>query len=74
MSHEPIKEVLKRHTEKLISIPGVVGTGEGRKDGSPCITIFVTRLTPELQDKIPQQLDGFPVSIKESGMFRSFSQ
>lgn len=74
MPKETIEQILKRHTREIMSLSGVVGTGQGLEDGSPCITVFVTRLTPELRKKIPQQLDGYPVSIKESGMFRSFSQ
>lgn len=70
---ESIKEVLKRHTEKLMSIQGVIGTGEGRENGTPCIRVFVSKLTPELREKIPDRLDGYPVSLKETGMFRSFS-
>ncbi len=57
----------------MMSIPGVVGTGEGRENGKPCIRIFVSKLTPDLRRKIPERIDGYPVSIRETGMFRSFS-
>ncbi|MFO7914313.1 MAG: hypothetical protein R6U43_01290 [Candidatus Krumholzibacteriales bacterium] len=70
---ESITEVLRRHTGRLMSIPGVVGTGEGRENGKPCIRIFVSKLTPDLRRKIPERIDGYPVSIRETGMFRSFS-
>ena len=36
-----IKEVLKRHTDELMSVPGVVGVAEGEFQGRPCIKVFV---------------------------------
>ena len=67
---KPIKEVLKEHTGELMSVPGVVGTAQGRCDRKPCIKVFVIQKTPELDKKIPATLDGYPVSIEETGEFR----
>jgi hypothetical protein len=62
-----IEDSLKKHTLSLMSLPGVVGTGQGLRDGSPCITVFVIRKTPELERKIPRELDRFPVKIEATG-------
>jgi hypothetical protein len=68
----PLAAVLERHTPELMSIPGVVATAESRlDDGSPCILVLVVRLTPELREKLPRRLEGWPVRVEESGEIRA---
>jgi hypothetical protein len=62
-----VAEVLERHTARLMSMPGVAGTAEGRCAGQPCIVVLVERLTPALRQAIPSELEGIPVEIRESG-------
>lgn len=45
MSNKPIEEVLKEHSSKLMSIPGVVGTAQSLCEGQPCIKVFVSKKT-----------------------------
>lgn len=71
MAAETIKEVLKKHTKDLMSMPGVVGTGQGLCEGKPCIKVFVIEKTPDLDQKIPKTLDGYPVVIEETGEFKA---
>ena len=71
MEAETISEVLKEKTDALMSIPGVVGTGQGLCDGKPCIKIYVVKKSPELEGQIHDILDPCPWSIQESGRFRS---
>jgi hypothetical protein len=59
--------VLERHTARLMSLPGVVGTAEGQCAGKPCILVLVERLTPALRQAIPSELDGVRVEIRETG-------
>ena len=66
-----IEEVLKEHSSKLMSIPGVVGTGQSLCSGRPCIKVFVSRKTEELERKIPKTLEGYPVEIQETGKFKA---
>ena len=63
----PVAEVLDRHTPRLMSLAGVVGTAEGRCAGRPCILVLVERLTPALRQAIPSELEGIPVEIRETG-------
>ena len=72
MAAKAIEEVLKEYTKELISIPGVVGTGQGLCDGRPCIKVYVIKETPELDQKIPRTLEGYPVVIEETGEIRVF--
>ncbi len=71
MAAETIKEVLKKHTKDLMSMPGVVGTGQGLCEGKPCIKVFVIEKTPDLEQKIPKTLDGYPVVIEETGPIKA---
>jgi hypothetical protein len=70
MAETTIKEVLKRNTDWLMSIPGVVGTAIGECGGKPCIMVLVVKKTPELTKQIPSELQGFPIVIEETGVIR----
>ncbi len=75
--HVPAKtivEVLKEHTEELMSLPGVVGTAQGLCNDNPCIKVLVIEKTPELTQKIPNSLEGYPVMIEETGEIRSLPE
>jgi len=74
MPEKTIEEVLKEHTNKLMSIPGVVGIAEGLCDDQPCIKVFVIKKTPELEQKIPPVLDGYTVEVEETGEFRALPE
>ena len=68
---KPIEEVLKEYTRKLMSIAGVVGTGQSICNGQPCIKAFVSKKTVQLEEKIPKTLEGYPVVIQETGKFKA---
>ncbi len=67
MASKTIEEVLNENTRELMSIPGVVGTAQGLCSGKPCIKVYVVKKTPDLDKKIPKSIEGFPVSIEETG-------
>ena len=71
MAAKSIKEVLKEHAKALISIPGVVGAGEGLCEGEPCIKVFVIKKTPEIEKTLPSTLEGYPVRIEETGEIKA---
>jgi hypothetical protein len=71
MSGKAVGEVLRKQTDELLSLPGVVGTGQGLCDGLPCIKVYVVKETPELEQEIHRLLDPCPLSIEETGRFRS---
>jgi len=66
-----IEEVLKEQTKEWMLIPGVVGTGLGLCDKKPCIKVFVIERTPELNQKIPRTIEGYPVVMEETGVIRA---
>jgi len=62
-----ITDALAKYTPHLMSIPGVVGTAEGREGGRPCVVVYVKQGDVKIEGAIPRELDGYPVRIEESG-------
>lgn len=71
MAGETIEAVLKKNSRRLMSIPGVTGIAQGETDGKPCIKVYVARRTTGLLRRIPSSLEGYAVSIEETGEFRA---
>jgi len=71
MPRANIEEILKKHADKLMSLPGVVGVAQGESKGVLCIRVFVVRETSALLKHIPNQLGGYRVIVDESGEFRA---
>lgn len=74
MPGRPLDEILSDLTERLMAIPGVVGTAEGMSEGGVCIKVFVSSKTPELLRQIPTVVGQYPVIVEESGEFRAFDR
>lgn len=66
-----IQEVQEAHTPGWLAVPGVVGTGIGLCDEEPCIKIFVSHRTDEVEREIPEEVDGYTVRIEVTGEFRA---
>ncbi|MEI8134681.1 MAG: hypothetical protein WCH46_06330 [bacterium] len=62
-----ITEVLEKNTPAWMKHPGVVGTGEGRHEGKPCIIIMMNGHQAEIKKIIPKQISGFQVIFEETG-------
>lgn len=65
-----IEQVLEESTPRLMLIPGVVGTAIGECEDEPCIKVFVSFYTEELELKIPKSIEEFVVEIEEVGDIR----
>jgi hypothetical protein len=72
MSPETIEDVLTRFTPRWMAVPGVVGTGVGDLDGSPCIKVFIAKQTRHIEREIPEKAGGFPVIVELSGEIKPF--
>lgn len=70
MTRRPLADVLRSHTPELLAIPGVVGTGEGRRDGRAVFLVLVARDSRELRARLPSEVEGYPVSIQVTGEVR----
>lgn len=67
-----IEQVQDTYTDEWMAIPGVEGIGIGLCGGKPCIRVFSSRTAEELQGKIPLTIEGYPVTIEETGGFSAF--
>ncbi len=71
MPDKTIEAVLETHSPRLMSLPGVVGVGEGRCAGAPCIKVLVLEKTPELVERIGVVIEGYNVEVVETGEIRA---
>jgi len=69
---EKIKAVKKRLSDELLPLPGVsgVGTEERGNDRRKVIVIHLDNDDPELIERIPKEIEGFPVETIVSGPFK----
>ena len=67
-----INQVLRTHADLLMATPGVVGVAIGLLDdeATPCLKIMVAKLTRSLEEGLPKTLEGHPVVVQETGVFR----
>ena len=63
------QEVQDAHTDKLLSIEGVVGTAVGFGSGGAAPVIVVYTETPQVASNLPRSLDGFAVAPRVTGRF-----
>ncbi|MHC4639279.1 MAG: Nal1-like putative serine protease [Planctomycetota bacterium] len=67
---EIASKVKARHEERLLGIHGVVGTGLSYDDvGQAVIETYLERLVPETMRQVPDNIEGIPVRIVETGLF-----
>lgn len=68
MQTKPIEQVLNENQEMLLAVPGVQGFYQGMlDDGSDCIVIMIDILTEDIQSKLPDTLEGYPVVLEAGG-------
>ncbi len=64
----PINDVLKDHDEEILAIPGVTMIFIGAdRQGTPCIKVGVEVASADVEERIPRELEGWPVVIEETG-------
>lgn len=66
-----IDSVLADHTDELLSLPGLVGAGIGRRDGAPCLKVYVQQHSESLDEAVPTTLEGYEVIVEEIGPVRA---
>ena len=71
---EELKEVQARHEDRVMGIPGVVGIGIGlTEDGQDlAFIVYVEKLTPSIKAQVPARIEGVPVRLIESGIFKAY--
>ncbi len=65
-----IEEVQEAFTREWMDLPGVVGTAIGLCEDQPCIKVFVTGPIRELEERIPNEVEGHRVMLEQTGRFQ----
>ena len=71
MSEQMIEQVQAKYEDRWMSIPGVVGIAIGGTTEKPLIKVLVVKKTRALEQEIPQEAEGYPVVIEETGEIRA---
>ena len=71
MPDRTIEEVLKQHTDSLVSLPGVAGPAQGERSGQPGIRGFVAERTPVFLKKIPSEIAGYELAVQDTGEIKA---
>jgi hypothetical protein len=71
MELDTIESVFREHQNRLLSLDCVVGVAIGECNGRPCIKVYVSQKDSARLKKIPAVLEGYPVSIENSGEFQA---
>jgi len=67
-----IQEVKKNHETQLLDMPGVVSVGIGLDaNGKQVIVVGLESSDPEIEAKIPAELEGFPVVLQTIGSLKA---
>jgi hypothetical protein len=66
-----IEQVKERYEAAWLAIEGVEGVGLGREGSGKVIKVYVSKKTKALQQRIPTQVEGYPVRLEVSGEFRA---
>lgn len=66
-----IGDVLRRHSDSLMAIPGVVGVARGEKNGAPTIYVMVERMNDALRRALPDSIEGYAVDVSVTGEIKA---
>ena len=71
MPRKVIDEVLKRHVDDWMAVPGVIGVyGRVTPGGKECIVIMRSVSMRALRGKIPARVEGYPVLFEDASDLR----
>lgn len=71
---EELKVIQARNEDQIMSIPGVVGIGIGLTEEGKDLAfiVYVEKLTPNIKARVSDQIEGVPVRLIESGIFKAY--
>jgi hypothetical protein len=66
-----INTVMEAHVDELMASKGVTGVAIGAQDdGTPCILILIYQVSEELLKRLPDEIEGHPVTTMVTGQIR----
>lgn len=61
------KVILEEAQQEWMDLEGVEAVGEGKANGKPCINVYVSKKTDEIERIIPTVYKSVPVKLQDSG-------
>ena len=74
MADKSIEQVQAEHTADWMAIDGVIGTAIGLHEGRPCIKVLAAVDPEQLKDRIPSNVEGYPVLLEYTGEIRALDE
>jgi hypothetical protein len=66
------EDVLEKHQNRLMDIAGVEGVGIGGTAEAPVILVMVREGGADVRQRVPPQLDGYPVKVEVVGEITAY--
>jgi len=67
MTTKDIEQVFREQRDRIMTVPGVVGTGIGLCGDCPCIKVYASEPTSTQSAKLPNSIDGYTIDIEVTG-------
>lgn len=74
MNMKDIEQVFREQRERIMAVPGVVGTGIGRCGDHPCIKVYSSEPASTMAAKLPGSVDGYAIDIEVTGPIRALPE
>lgn len=71
VAKQTVDQIQAKYQDRWMRIPGVVGVAIGGTMEKPLIKVLVVKKTRALEQKMPQEAEGYPVVIEETGEIRA---
>ena len=71
MPAQTIEQVQEKYQDQWMALPGVVGVAIGENEGKLVLKVMVIKITTELEQKVPKNVEGYDVILEETGEFRA---
>jgi hypothetical protein len=70
-TEQEVREIKRRHSARLLGLPGVCGVGVEKDDnGAFVLALHLDSDAPEITAKLPTEIESCPVKWHRSGPFR----
>ncbi len=72
MRIDPLDDARQDLTDRVLGLPGVVGTAVGKWGNESCLMVLLESDDPALKARLPRRVRGYQVLPKVTGSFKRF--
>jgi hypothetical protein len=62
-----IGKIISKLSQQWLGFEGVEGIGQSKIDNTDCILVFISQETEEIRSNIPEDFEGIPVRLFNTG-------